>query len=71
MLKSIIKILFTALAVTIWQMFLQPLWNRWIESQGHTVGFGETLLGWTIALTVAWILASVASRGVDGGGSVK
>jgi hypothetical protein len=62
MLKQLIKIAFTALALAFWQLFGQPLWNKWIESTGHTVGFAETFLGWFIVLCVAWVLAGLATR---------
>jgi len=62
MLSSIIKIAFTALALAFWQLFGQPLWNAWIESQGKAVGFGETALGWAIVLTVAWIVSGLVTR---------
>ena len=61
MLSQLVKIAFTALALAFWQLFGQPLWNRWIESMGHSVGFAETFLGWFIVLCVAWILAGLAT----------
>jgi hypothetical protein len=62
MLSSIIKIAFTALALAFWQLFGQPLWNKWIENMGHTVGFAETFLGWFTVLCVAWILSGLVTR---------
>jgi hypothetical protein len=62
MLKQLVKIAFTALALAFWQLFGQPLWNKWITSMGHSVGFAETFLGWFIVLCVAWILAGLVTR---------
>jgi hypothetical protein len=62
MLSSIIKVAFTALALAFWQLFGQPLWNAWIESQGKAVGFGETALGWFMVLSVAWVVSALVTR---------
>ena len=62
MLSQLVKIAFTALALAFWQLFGQPLWNRWIESMGRTVGFAETFLGWFIVLSVAWIMSGFVTK---------
>jgi len=59
---ALIRVCFLALALTAWQLFLQPLWNKWLEAQGHVVGFGETFLGYFIVIAAAWILSAVVTR---------
>jgi len=66
MIGSLVKIAFTALALAAWQLFFQPLWNSWIQSQGHTVGFGETALGYAIALSTAWLFSALVVRRLGG-----
>jgi hypothetical protein len=65
-LGSIVKIAVTAITLAIWQLFGQPLWNAWIESQGKAVGFGEVALGWAIILSIAWVLSSLVTRKIGG-----
>jgi hypothetical protein len=62
MIGALVRTCFLALALTVWQLFLQPLWNKWIEAQGHTVGFGETFLGYFIVIAAAWIISALATR---------
>jgi len=63
--SSLVKAAFLALALAAWQLFLQPLWNAFIQAQGRTVGFGETALGYFIVIVVAWGLASLVTRGLE------
>gem|GEM_PF-2142064 len=64
MVASLIRVCFLALALTVWQLFLQHLWNKWLEAQGHAVGFGETFLGYFIVIVSAWILSAIVTRKV-------
>ncbi len=62
LVDRLIKSAFLGLALAAWQLFLQPLYNRWIESQGRAVGFGETALGYTVVILATWTVASLVTR---------
>jgi hypothetical protein len=66
-LSTLVKACFLALALTAWQLFLQPLYNEWIQMQGRAVGFGETMLGYVVVILVAWTLAALVMRTLGGG----
>jgi len=62
MIGTLIKALFLAAALAVWQLFLQPLWDGWIQGMGRAVGFGETLLGYFMVILTAWFLAELVVR---------
>jgi hypothetical protein len=39
-----------ALFLTVYQLYLQPFWNAWVTSTGHTVGLLETWGGYCLAI---------------------
>jgi hypothetical protein len=65
-LGTFVKSAFLALALAAYQLFFQGLWNKWIELQGKSVGFGETALGYFIVISIAWILAAIVTRALGG-----
>jgi hypothetical protein len=66
-LGALVKATFLALALSLWQLFLQPMYNSWIELQGKAVGFGEVMLGYLCVILVAWLLAALVTRSLGGG----
>jgi ABC-type transport system involved in cytochrome c biogenesis permease subunit len=65
LLSGLVKSAILAMALATWQLFLQPIWNRWIESQGRAVGWGETMLGYFIVIFFAWTLSAILTRSID------
>ena len=48
--KALMYAVILGLFLTAYQMYGQPLWNGWLQSQGQTVGFLETFGGYALAI---------------------
>lgn len=64
--QNIIKILVMSAALAFWELFGKGMYSGWVISQGHTMGFGETMLGYFVVLTVGYILAFVITKKYGG-----
>jgi predicted membrane protein len=62
MIGTLLKIAIIALFLTVYDLFIKPLYHAWLTSQGKMVGFGETLLGLFATLTASYVTAVITDR---------
>jgi len=53
-----------ALALSIYSLFFKPMWDDWLLTQGHSVGFGETATGYFITILLTYMVAHFLLRKV-------
>jgi len=67
MIGTIVKAAILAMALAVWQVFVQPLYNAWLENMGKPTGVGETMLGYFVVILAAWLIAALITRRLGNG----
>jgi hypothetical protein len=66
LLSTIVKALFLAGGLALWNLYLQPIYGEWLKMQGKVMGFGELMLGYFIVILVSWSVAALITRRLNG-----
>jgi hypothetical protein len=66
LLSTIVKALFLAGGLALWNLYLQPMYEEWLRMQGKVMGFGELMLGYFIVILVSWSIAALITRRLNG-----
>ncbi len=54
--NAIISAALLALAISAYTVLFKPMYDGWLSSQGHSIGFGETALGFFGAIIVTYLV---------------
>jgi hypothetical protein len=71
LLATIVKALFLAGGLALWNLYLQPIYEEWLKMQGKVMGFGELMLGYTFTILISWGLAAIITRKLERNGDEK
>jgi hypothetical protein len=66
LLATIVKALFLAGGLALWNLYLQPIYEEWLKVQGKVMGFSELMLGYFIVILVSWGVAALVTRRLNG-----
>lgn len=60
--KAVLNAAILALAISAYQIVFKPMYDAWLTGQGHVIGFGETSLGYFIAIMVTFVVKAFLLR---------
>ncbi|MBO3809647.1 MAG: hypothetical protein FGF50_08655 [Candidatus Brockarchaeota archaeon] len=68
-LSKLIQFLVISAGLAFHEVFLKDWYKRWLEGQGKTYGFGESLILYfavmVVSFTVGWLITRRIGRGED------
>ncbi len=60
--RKLLQILIMSGVLASWELFFKDIWTGYVTSSGHSVGFGETMLGYFMVMSVGYVLSVVVTR---------
>ena len=51
-----------SLCLAAYGLFFKPMWDNWLVANGHVVGFGETAVGYFMAIVVTFLGSWLLTR---------
>ncbi len=65
--RKLLQILIMSGVLATWELFLKDMWANYVTSSGHSLGFGETMLGYFMVMTVGYLLGVIITRRYESG----
>lgn len=62
MQKSIVKFIVVCAALAFHELWFKPVWVSWLTAQGKIYDTGTALIGYSIIMGSAWVLAYFITR---------
>ena len=63
--KTLVRLLAIAASLSIWEIYLKPMYIDYLRSQGEIYGFSMAFIAYAVVLGVGYVAGSILSRGMD------
>lgn len=63
--KVIIQGAILSLALAFYSVVFQPQYEAWLKSMGHSIGVGETALGYFIVFCISYFVTHILTRKLE------